>query len=92
MKDIKIYTLEYCDHCNELKQKLQQHGLTYIEYNISQNNLLGDQIEFFWKCEKYPMVLLKEDILILPESKSNAPNIIIYNTIPELIKLILKYK
>jgi glutaredoxin len=92
MKNIKIYTLEHCDYCNELKQKLQQHGLTYSEYNISQNSLLGDQIEFLWKCEHYPMVLIGEDTLLLPESKSNASNITLYNTISELINLILKYK
>jgi glutaredoxin len=89
MKDIKIYTLEYCDYCNELKEKLHQHGITYIEYNISNNDTLGDQIEFLFKCEKYPMVIIKEDILLLPESTSSAPNITIYNSISELINLII---
>jgi glutaredoxin len=92
MENIKIYTLEHCTYCNELKQKLQQHGLTYSEYNISNNNLLGNQIEFLWKCERYPMVLIGEDTLLLPESKSNASNITLYNNISELINLILKYK
>jgi len=92
MKEIKIYTLEDCDYCNELKIQLQQHGLTYIEFNISNNNILGDQIEYLFKCERYPMVILKEDILLLPESSLNTSNIHLYNSIPELINLILKLK
>jgi glutaredoxin len=92
MKEIKIYTLEDCDYCNELKIQLQQHGLTYIEFNISNNNILGDQIEYLFKCERYPMVILKEDILLLPESSLNTSNIYLYNSIPELINLILKLK
>jgi glutaredoxin len=90
MKDIKIYTLEDCLYCIELKKELKKYNIKYTEFNITNNNLLGDQIEFLWKCERYPMVLIGEENLFLPESKSNAYNITIYNTIPDLINLILK--
>jgi glutaredoxin len=92
IEDIKIYTLEDCDKCLQLKLGLKNNNLPYTEYNISQNDLLGDQIEELFKCKLYPMVIIKEDILILPESKAKAPNIILYPSINELINLIIKLK
>jgi glutaredoxin len=92
IKDIKIYTLEDCKYCNELKVQLKQYGLTYTEFNISNNDTLGNQIEYLFKCERYPMVILKEDILLLPESTLTTPNIHLYNSTPELINLEKKLK
>jgi glutaredoxin len=91
MKDIKIYTLEDCLYCIELKEELKKYNIEYTEFNITNNELLGDQIEFLWKCEKYPMVLIGEEILLLPKSKSTAYNITTYKTISDLINLILKH-
>lgn len=37
MKKINIYTASNCPHCRELKQYLNRHGHTFVEWRIDQN-------------------------------------------------------
>jgi thioredoxin-related protein len=96
---ILLYTLENCIYCNVLKGKLKEENINYKEIIIDNgteyNNKLGDIIEQFYQTESYPIIEIKtrdlSKILLSFISKTNlAPreNIIIFETIDELIKQI----
>jgi glutaredoxin len=85
---ITLYTLKTCDKCKQLKDGLDKNGINYNNIYMEDYGMLADRIEKLYRCEKYPMVIYAENIW-LPESSSlPSTNIAIYNTIPELIKMI----
>jgi glutaredoxin len=90
-ENIKIYTLDGCVYCDELKKKLTINGISYTEFNITDNVKLGDEIEDKYGCYLYPIVEVKNKI-ILSDTEISDPNIIIFSDINELIYLIKQYK
>lgn len=89
---IRVFALETCDKCKELKNGLDKNNIQYQYINISKNDKLGDKLEEVYKCTSYPMVL-KNDIIFLPyTSLPITSNIKIYNSITELVNLINKIK
>ncbi len=73
-----LYTLKNCIYCNDLKGKLKEQGISYIERILDNgeihNSQLGDFLEEFYKTESYPIVELrdlKEQILYSFISKTD---------------------
>lgn len=86
---IEMFTLQGCEYCEMLKSGLNVNGISYTDHDITNNPFLGDKLEEVYKCESYPMVVLKGDqrIVWLPESSLlPSSNIKIYNSIPGLIQ------
>ena len=48
MKEIIVYTTNFCGYCNAAKMWLQNHGLNFKEINLDE----GNEREVF--MEKYP--------------------------------------
>jgi glutaredoxin len=90
-ENIKIYTLDGCVYCDELKKKLTINDISYTEFNITDDVWLGDEIENKYGCYLYPIVEVKNKI-ILSDTEISDPNIIIFSDINELIYLIKQYK
>jgi len=86
--EIRVYALETCDRCQQLKDELDRNGIKYQYINISRNNELGDKLEEVYKCASYPMVLNKTTMLLPYTSLPNNPNIKIFNSIAELIQIL----
>ena len=86
---IEMFTLQGCKKCEMLKCGLDGNDIPYSEHDVTINPFLGDKLEEMYKCEGYPMIVLKGSIQMvwLPESfLLPSPNIRIYNSIPELIQ------
>jgi glutaredoxin len=89
--EMETFTLDGCEYCNELKSGLLKMGIPYNDNNVTYNDLLGNKLEETYKCESYPMILLKEPFnkIWLPESSLlPSPNIEIFNSIPKLLQQI----
>jgi glutaredoxin len=91
MKNIKIYTLDGCMYCDELKRKLDINDIPYLEFNVTEDVKLGDEIEDKYGCYLYPIIKINDKV-ILSDTHLTNPNIIIYSDINDLINLIKKYK
>ena len=93
--DINILTLTNCIYCNWLKGKLSELGIKYRETIIDNgsefNTELGNLMEYKYKTENYPIVLLNlipEYELITFISKTDLESqkgICIFDTIDDLI-------
>jgi glutaredoxin len=86
--DMIIFTLEGCEYCKTLGEGLQILNIPFNNIDVSYNSNIGDKIEQLYKCDSYPMVVLKEpyNCVWLPESSLlSSPNIKIYNNIYGLI-------
>ena len=44
MKEIIIFTLNGCEHCNSLKKRLNDMNISYQEIEINENRLIWDQV------------------------------------------------
>jgi len=53
-----ILGLNYCLHCNELKEALDSNGVPYKFIDADANGKFSDTIEELTNNENYPMVIL----------------------------------
>jgi glutaredoxin len=90
--DLVMFTLGGCEHCRQLMKGLDTLKIPYTNIDVSSNPYLGDKIEQLYKCDSYPMVVLKEpyNYVWLPESfLLPSPNIKVYHDINYLLENIL---
>jgi len=86
--EMVMFTLRGCEHCKQLREGFDTLEIPYTNIDVSSNPYLGDKIEQLYKCDSYPMVVLKEpyNYVWLPESfLLPSPNIKVYNNIYGLI-------
>ena len=92
---VRLLTLSDCDYCKWLKSELDAEGITYDNIDADQFSDFADQIEDKFKTEAYPIVFIDlEDkiITIVPETElETSDNLLIFNTIPELVGIIKKH-
>ena len=81
---VRIYTIEHCPYCVELKEMLKNEGIEYTEIDVNkpENEAEYNKIYEFTKCEDVPMVKIGRQILI-PE--------VSFKTIREASYLISKF-
>jgi len=60
-----VYTLQNCHICQELKFRLNQLEINFLEIVIDDGSLLnskvGDNLQRVYKTESYPIILLKDN-------------------------------
>ncbi len=63
---IRVYTVENCPYCSELKEKYTAAGLEYIEIDVNkpENEAEYNKIFEITKCDDVPMVNVGRQILI----------------------------
>lgn len=81
---VRIYTIENCPYCAELKSILTNEGVQYIEINVDlpENEVEFNKLYEFTKCNDVPMVKVGNQLL-LPE--------ISFKTIKEAANLTKKF-
>ena len=59
--EIRLATLDGCKFCDELKNKLTQAGIPYIDISCKNHGGFCDQLELKTGIDKYPMALVSKD-------------------------------
>ena len=94
-----IYTLQNCHVCNELKSRLNQLGISFLEHIIDDGSLLnskvGDNLERVYKTKSYPIILLRDNKFgykqfISKTDLEERENLFIFHDIEDLIIKIKK--
>jgi len=80
---IKIYTMENCMYCEELKKRLNEMKVEYTEINtdLKENEAEWEYISELGDSEMVPMVVVNKNLLIAEKS---------FNTIKEAAELTKK--
>jgi len=63
-KTIKIYTLEWCPHCNELKSYLKSKKLEFENIDVEDNEDAAEEIVEKTGQEGFPIIDIDGEILI----------------------------
>jgi glutaredoxin len=61
MKEINVYSLEYCSHCKHLKEGLEKEGITFTDYNADTYFDESKKLEELLDTDTYPIVEVKAD-------------------------------
>lgn len=82
MNKVKLYTMDNCPYCTELKMSLQSLGIDYVDVNV---NMTENEDEFTdlikkTKSDEVPVAIVNKNIL--------APNIS-FKSISELVNIIV---
>lgn len=63
---VRIYTVENCPYCNELKGILQNEGVQFVEVDVNkpENEAEFNKLFEITKCDDVPMVKVGTQLLI----------------------------
>ncbi len=63
---VKIYTIENCPYCAELKDTLLNEGVEFVEVNVDlpENEAEFNKLYEFTKCNDVPMVKVGRQLLL----------------------------
>jgi glutaredoxin len=66
MNKVRIYTVEGCPYCIELKEMLKKDNVefTEVDVNLPENEEEFKKLHEFTKCEDVPMVKVGRQVLI----------------------------
>lgn len=81
---VRIYTIQKCVYCNELKTLLKQENIEYkeIDVDLKENEQEFNKILEIAKTEYLPIILVNKRILTSEKS---------FNTIIQAVNLIKKF-
>ncbi len=82
MDKVKLYTMNNCPYCTELKMSLQSLGIDYVDVNVNMSENEEEFTELIKKTrsDDVPVVIVDKNIL--------APNVS-FKSISELVNLIV---
>jgi glutaredoxin len=95
MKDweLIILTLEWCGHCKQLKEKLNNLNIPYTDIDSLKTPELGDKLEQYYGCDKYPMIILTQPYNIIWLSETfmlPSESIRVFDSIYDVVEDIFK--
>ncbi len=63
---IKLYTISNCPYCKEIKEKLIENNINYLEINfdLSENDEEFNRIHKITESDMVPMILVNNTILV----------------------------
>jgi len=63
---VRIYSIENCPYCTELKEILTQEGVEFTDVNVNlpENEKEYDQIHEATKSDEVPIVLVGKQLLV----------------------------
>ena len=82
MKIAVVYTMKGCPHCDNLKNKLKENSIEFVEIDIDENELLYERFSKKVNNEFLPAILVGKTAYV-PEKS--------FTTIDEAVELVKKH-
>ena len=80
--EINIFSMKGCTHCDNLKNKLKENNIEFVEIDIDDNNLLYERFSKKVDNEFLPAILIGKTAYV-PERS--------FTTIDEAVELVKKH-
>ncbi len=80
--EINIFSMKGCPHCDNLKNKLKENNIEFVELDIDDNNLLYERFSKKVDNEFLPAILIGKTAYV-PEKS--------FTTIDEAVELVKKH-
>ncbi len=80
--EINIFSMKGCPHCDNLKNKLKENNIEFVELDIDDNNLLYERFSKKVDDEFLPAILIGKTAYV-PEKS--------FTTIDEAVELVKKH-
>ena len=80
--EINIFSMKGCPHCDNLKNKLKENNIEFVELDIDDNNLLYERFSKKVDNEFLPAILIGKTAYVPDKS---------FNTIDEAVELVKKH-
>jgi hypothetical protein len=63
---VRVYSIEHCPYCSELKEKLTNEGIEFVDIDINkpENEDEYNRLHEITKCDEVPQVKVGNQILI----------------------------
>lgn len=63
---VRLYTIENCPYCNELKTLLKNEGVEFVEVDVNkpENEAEYNKLYEITKCDDVPMIKVGKQLLI----------------------------
>jgi glutaredoxin len=80
--EINVFSMKGCPHCDNLKNKLKENNIEFVEIDIDDNNLLYERFSKKVDNEFLPAILIGKTAYV-PERS--------FTTIDEAVELVKKH-
>ena len=80
--EISVFSMKGCPHCDNLKNKLKENNIEFVELDVDDNNLLYERFSKKVKNEYLPAILIGKTAYV-PEKS--------FNTIDEAVELVKQH-
>ena len=80
--EINIFSMKGCPHCDNLKNRLKENNIEFVELDIDDNNLLYERFSKKVDNEFLPAILIGKTAYV-PEKS--------FTTIDEAVELVKKH-
>ena len=80
--EINVFSMKGCPHCDNLKNKLKENNIEFVEIDIDDNNLLYERFSKKVDNEFLPAILIGKTAYV-PEKS--------FTTIDEAVELVKKH-
>ena len=80
--EVRVFSMKGCPHCDNLKNKLRENNIEFVELDVDDNELLYERFSKKVKNEFLPAMLIDKTAYV-PEKS--------FNTIDEAVELVKKH-
>jgi glutaredoxin len=80
--EVRVFSMKGCPHCDNLKNKLRENNIEFVELDVDDNELLYERFSKKVKNEFLPAMLVDKTAYV-PEKS--------FNTIDEAVELVKKH-
>ena len=80
--EVRVFSMKGCPHCDNLKNKLIENNIEFVELDVDDNELLYERFSKKVKNEFLPAMLVDKTAYV-PEKS--------FNTIDEAVELVKKH-
>ncbi len=80
--EVRVFSMKGCPHCDNLKNKLKENNIEFVELDVDDNELLYERFSKKVKNEFLPAMLVDKTAYV-PEKS--------FNTIDEAVELVKKH-
>ena len=63
MKEVKVYTTNYCPYCQRAKNLLKRKGIDFREIDLTDNDLEREELTEKTGCMTVPMIFIGDEFV-----------------------------